>query len=168
MALLQQKLLMVTTPVPVKVYLNRRRDIVIPQINPERMAKDLIYRHIEGGKTLFNIYRRSNKLLQSYVTTGGVPFRPLAEISRLMNLLPPNFVSMLSSGIILDMSLGTYEPVQSRTRLKISDKIDLALKNALFEAYYQNVLQLGLMIRMYLKVLSLILKVRFPTSINWH
>jgi hypothetical protein len=59
-------------------------------------------------------------LLQSYITTNGVPFRPLADVAKQLNLLPRNLLSLIEDGVVIDLPLGIYEPVQSRTQLKIS------------------------------------------------
>jgi len=60
-------------------------------------------------------------LLQSYITTNGVPFRPLADVAKQLKLLPRNLLALMQDGVVIDLPLGIYEPVQSRTQLKMSD-----------------------------------------------
>jgi len=51
-------------------------------------------------------------------------------------LLPSELVSKLRYGYIVDLALNTYEPVQSRTQLKMKERFKQELRRALFEAYF--------------------------------
>ncbi|KKQ32233.1 MAG: hypothetical protein US49_C0012G0015 [candidate division TM6 bacterium GW2011_GWF2_37_49] len=97
---------------------------------------DLLYQHKMHEKILFKVYKRENSSLPSYLTTGGVPFRPLSPVAHEMALLPQNFISGINSGLIINFELGTYQPVQSRTRLNISHEIKQSLNECLLEVFY--------------------------------
>lgn len=88
------------------------------------------------------LYKREGSLLlESYVTTGGVPFRHLGEFLREENLLPPNLLSLINSGIVVDLPLGTYQPVQSRTHVKMSDDNKKRLRAFFLEVVYWRELE---------------------------
>lgn len=95
-------------------------------------------------KPLFRVYRRNKPLLQSYVTTGGIPFRPLNALARQMNLLPLNFIYHVGTGFIVDLDLSTYEPVQSRTQLQMTKENLTNIKKTLSEAFFVRGIQEGI------------------------
>lgn len=95
----------------------------------------------DGTEYPVKIYQRGGTLLDSYLTTGGVPFRPLGEFLREVNLLPLNLIPLINSGIVIDLPLGTYQPVQSRTHVKISDANKKKLRELLLEVVYWRELE---------------------------
>lgn len=97
---------------------------------------DLLYEHKMNHRVVFKVFKREHNSLQSYFTTGGVPFRPLASVAREMALMPQNFIPGINWGLVINLELGTYQPVQSRTRLNISEEIMQNLKDCLLEAFY--------------------------------
>lgn len=97
---------------------------------------DLLTEYRRGGSILFKVYKRENKLLQSYITTGGIPFRALLPVAHEMALLPNNFISNVGNGLIINLELETYQPVQSRTRLNISEQMLKNLRECLLETFY--------------------------------
>jgi hypothetical protein len=74
--------------------------------------------------------------MQSYLTTGGIPFKSLGSVLDAEKLLPPEFAANLRYGYIVDLALSTYEPVQSRTKLKMDEALKSELRRALFEFYF--------------------------------
>ncbi|HEV2601801.1 MAG TPA: hypothetical protein VGT41_05935 [Candidatus Babeliales bacterium] len=87
-------------------------------------------------KTECTITKRHDPLYQSYITTGGVPFRSLASFAKQIKLLPPDIITQLSYGYIINLPTGFYEPVQSRTQLQIPPENVSILKEKLLNAYY--------------------------------
>jgi hypothetical protein len=96
------------------------------------------------GKPKFKVYERSNNFLQSFVTTGGVPFRTLNSLGKQLNLLPASMVQELSFGYIVDLDVNTYEPVQSRTQLQMNSENLQDLRETLLDAFYIVGLKKGL------------------------
>jgi hypothetical protein len=84
----------------------------------------------------FAVNQRENSYLQSFITTGGVPFRTVSSLCKQMNLLPVNFINDLSFGYVVNLDINTYEPVQSRTLLQMNKENQIGLKQTLLDAYY--------------------------------
>lgn len=94
-----------------------------------------------SGQLGFTLYKRANRLFESYITTGGIPFRPLGEFLRDTGLIPLNLIPLINTGLIIDIPVGTYEPVQSRTRLKMSTHAQQKLQASLLELVYWHTLE---------------------------
>lgn len=94
---------------------------------------EILYEH----KKLFTARKRGSRH-QSYLTTNGVPFRPLSTIGKQLNLLPRNLLNIINDGVIIDCALGTYEPVQSRTQLKMNQSNQDELKKCCREVVYRE------------------------------
>lgn len=114
----------------------------------------LIWKHMDsgsktgmaggGGNVLFTGYRRVGRQLQSYLTTNGIPFRPLHEVIKQLNLLPENLSALITDGIIIDLGLDTYQPVQSRTQLKMPPDREKMLKEELAKCCREVAYQEGI------------------------
>lgn len=94
--------------------------------------EDVIY-----SDNQYKAFKRSG-MLQSYITTNGVPFRPLNDVAKQMNLLPGNLISLINEGVVIDLAPGTYEPVQSRTQLKMNHDAYKHLVRFTQEAAYRE------------------------------
>lgn len=106
-------------------------------LNPQASADDILYTYYDvDGERLFRLIKRDNMLLQSYVTTGGVPFRPLYQLSKVMRLLPDTIAGMMQRGYIVDLATSTYKPVQSRTLLQMSDAMLGKIRKGLLDSFY--------------------------------
>lgn len=114
-------------------------------LNQDVISKQTsIFEHKDAtGKVLFKIYRRSNPLLQSYVTTNGIPFRPLSSLALQHKLLPKEFIYPLSNGFILDLGPDTYQPVQSRTQVYMTQEYLELVRKSLLDAFFVIGLQDG-------------------------
>lgn len=98
--------------------------------------KKRFHKPLDKNTPLFRIIRRKSKLLQSYVTTWGIPFRPFGALAREMALLPANFINRMNHEFIIDLDISAYSPVQSRAQLTMSDALLKVFRHALFESYY--------------------------------
>jgi len=103
----------------------------------KRVIKDI------STHPIFKISKRPNKYMQSYLTTGGIPFKALGSILEAEKLLPPDFAANLRYGHVVDIALNTYEPVQSRTKLKMDTSLKTELRRALFEFYFARGIMLA-------------------------
>lgn len=84
-------------------------------------SKNLIYQYLNDKKeVLVKIFKRPNQNLQSFVSTAGIPFCPFDVFAREQNVLPDNLIHQLEKGYIIDFQLGTYKPVQSRTKIQLT------------------------------------------------
>lgn len=127
-----------------QIHLNKERARAVyqhrfGQLSPDAQKKlegrreDYIYKN---DAPIFRFLSRPYLSMQSYLTTNGVPFKSLGAVLEQEELLPPEFISHLRSGYVVDLALNTYEPVQSRTRLKMDSAFKNELKRALLEAYF--------------------------------
>jgi hypothetical protein len=106
-------------------------------LNPRPKQEDILCQYCHtSGQPLITIYCRTNDLMQSYITTGGVPFLPFTTVTKEMRLVPPAFISDLGTGIVVDIAPGMYQPVQSRTHLKMRDSDIQHLRRMLLDALY--------------------------------
>ena len=78
----------------------------------------------------------------SFVFTKGVPFSTFENYfgGDSFSNLPKGTLDFLSSGIILNMKHGFYTPVQSRTRLNISDKNKKKLYSFIEQSLYKIII----------------------------
>jgi hypothetical protein len=130
-------------PVP-ELDLQARVGGTVEHLNPPPTDADMLYELCDAtGNPLIRVYKRANDLLQSYVTTGGVPFLPLSTLAKEMKLLPPQFIQSMASGIIVDIAPQMYHPVQSRTHLKMEAQAVQQLRRALLDGFYYYTLDCG-------------------------
>ena len=88
------------------------------QLNQDS-SKTLIHQCVnDKNEVIIKIFKRPHENLQSIVSTAGIPFCPFDIFAREQNLLPENFIRQLEKGYIIDFQLGTYKPVQSRTKIQ--------------------------------------------------
>ncbi len=132
----------------VSVPLNRDQSVCInlnaggKTVHINKPSTPVLRHSVEDGKQI-TISKRENALLQSYVTTGGIPFRTLASFGKQLHLLPPDILRELSYGYIIDLPIGFYEPVQSRTQLQIKPENLTVFKQVLLDHYYTVGLEMG-------------------------
>lgn len=98
----------------------------------------LVTAALPDGKTI-RILGREPATRVSQLTTAGVPVMDLARFCRQELLLPDNFVQFIDVGMALDLPLGSYTPVQSRTDLKLPEATREALRTALLDAVWLRV-----------------------------
>lgn len=115
-----------------KIILQNQKEIIL--LN--KALKPVFQTFDSNDKVQFTVNQRESDYLQSFVTTGGVPFRTLSSLCKQMNLLPLNFINDLSFGYVVNLDVSTYEPVQSRTLLQMNKENQKNLKQTLLDAYY--------------------------------
>jgi hypothetical protein len=96
----------------------------------------LLYEHTVKHETICKLFKHHAPSKPSYITTAGIPFRPLSSTIQELNLLPKNFCKELQQGYIVDLAPGFYQPVQSRTHLQLSEENRQALCRVLFELFF--------------------------------
>lgn len=105
------------------------------QLN-EDLSKNLIHQCVnDKNEATIKIFKRSNQNLQSFISTAGIPFCPFDIFSREHNLLPENFIRQLEKGYIVDFQLGTYKPVQSRSKIQLAMNIK-ELRTIFLDLFY--------------------------------
>lgn len=122
-----------------RIYLQDNNGVLTLLNATPQTASNVVYKHTVGytpDTTLFSVYKRPHNMLQSYVTTGGIPFRPFREVAKQMNLLPNNILEKMASGYVIDLDLATYQPVQSRTHIQMSNDMKKELRKTLLESFY--------------------------------
>lgn len=108
-------------------------------LNEPVCSQERLIWHVSGDtaeKYAFRVRSRVNDLSQSFVTTNGIPFRPLRSVVKQMNLLPASLAAEMSLGYVIDIGLGMYQPVQSRTQLQMTSEQKVAIKKALLEGAF--------------------------------
>ncbi len=117
----------------ITIYLKNGKEAILLN-KPTKTVFQTVYP--ETGKVKFKVNQRESDYLQSFITTGGVPFRTLPSLCKQMNLLPTNFITDFSFGYLVDLDINSYEPVQSRTLLQMNKENHIQLKQALLDAYF--------------------------------
>jgi hypothetical protein len=72
----------------------------------------------------------------SRLTTAGIPFARLSQALAPLDLIPPNLLSLAATGLSVDLPKGAYEPVQSRTKVRLSETAREPLRRTLLDAIY--------------------------------
>lgn len=96
----------------------------------------LLYEHKVNDKTVCKLFKHHAASKPSYITTAGIPFRPLNSTIQELNILPKIFCKELQQGYIVDLAPGFYQPVQSRTHLQLSEQNKQELCRVLFELFF--------------------------------
>lgn len=77
----------------------------------------------------------------SWIWTKGVPFADLVSYFSIEEILPKFLQEEMTTGTIVNILHGGYTPVQTRTRINISDQKKIQLKEFLLMASYRRILQ---------------------------
>jgi hypothetical protein len=84
----------------------------------------------------FSLVKLKGEEKCGYVLTDGYPFIPLANFLKEEKLLPDPLIEDFAKGWCLNLPKGSYKPVQSRTRVQLTDETKKQLKLFLMEFYY--------------------------------
>lgn len=95
--------------------------------NSDTMSKDFTIKQCVD-KTQF---------IPSLITTGGVPFRHFGAFSQAMSFLPVDLISGMNFNFIINVSEKMYEPVQSRTKIQMTQKNKKNFKEFLLDSRYE-------------------------------
>lgn len=104
----------------------------------------LLYEHKINNKTVCKLFKHHSALKPSYITTAGIPFRPLLSTIQELKILPERFCKDLQNGYIVDLDPDFYQPVQSRTHLQLSEQNRQELCRVLFELFFIDGVQKAL------------------------
>lgn len=106
-----------TDGIPFKIMLHTNNESI--ELNKDS-SKEILDTFVNcNSKPIIRVFKRAQQYLSSFITTAGIPFCPLDIFATEQNLLPPSFIKQLGNGYIIDFAPGTYEPVQSRTKLQL-------------------------------------------------
>nr|NGX58413.1 hypothetical protein [Chlamydiota bacterium] len=122
---------------PIRLYLKNDQGKCALLNSIEKKKEDGIYN--SSHLTVRRLHRRE---MPSAVTTAGIPFIPLVTLCEQYKLVPPNLLPEITRGIVVDLPKGAYQPVNSRTKLKLKpevvEELRVGLANALYLAMFEK------------------------------
>lgn len=89
---------------------------------------------------ILKIFSNKNKMIKSFVLTNGVPFISLIQFNDQFKMFPPNFLSFIEFGMILDINPSKYKPVQSRVNIILEKDLQEEIKKEIPNALYIKLL----------------------------
>lgn len=114
------------------------------QLNGRRVTKMLT---IVKQNELFEMYRATEDIFNSYVLTKGVPFQSLVHLMQYLDSADTEMKGVedyakefLSHGYVLNIRAGAYTPVQTRTKIGMAIEVENSLRMFLFQCTYEHIL----------------------------
>lgn len=123
-----------TNHVPFKIMLHTNNEFIELNKDSSQECLDIF---TQEDKPMITVFKRPEQNLTSIISTAGIPFCSFDKFVSTHNFLPPSFIKQLEKGYIIDFAPGTYEPVQSRTKLQLKIPTK-ALRQIFLDIYYAH------------------------------
>lgn len=99
-------------------------------------AKGVSFQISNDKKLSFVFQQLENRGQKGYVLTGGYPFKPLPEFLVEEGLMTKELALQCTNGWCLNLPLGSYTPVQSRSKIGLTKHVRLELQKFIAAWFY--------------------------------